>query len=223
MEKIDLNKIIGGVLARRVILETLLEGPKTGSELRWALADSFDRRIDGVSDALLYFNLQHLENMGLISRKKEWKAKYASIIASKMQFIRNYFHISAPIIILSGIEDDPNTIRELRMEIRRRKDIKPEKYIFYAPGKLNRRIAGLLEGVKVEYIDNDTFHYKLKELENVIKECIDKEIMANEIIINVNSGSRICSLIFLKLAMQYRLRCFYINKNKEIQWFLDEE
>lgn len=223
MEKIDLEKIISGVLARQVILETLLEGPKTGTELRWALADRFDRRIDGVSDALLYFNLQHLENYGLISRKKEWKSKYASIIASKIQFVRNFFHISAPITILSGIDDDPNLIRTLRMNFRVQKTVPiPQRYFFIASEKMRRRIAGLLEGVKIFFIPEEQFKDDLQGMTSNIEEIINEEIASNELIINVSSGSRICSLVLLKFAMQYTLRCFYLDKNEDIQWFLDE-
>jgi len=222
LEKIDIEKIIGGVLARRVILETLLEGPKTGTELRWALADRFDRRIDGVSDALLYFNLQHLENTGLILRKKEWKSKYASIIASKIQFIRNFFHVSAPVTVVSGIDDDPNLIRTLRMNFRRQKAISPEKFYFIASDKLKRRAAGLFEGVKIFYVEDEVFKNDFRNMSSFIREIIDGEIASNEIIVNVASGSRICSLTLLRFAMQYTLRCFYLDKNEEIYWFLDE-
>ncbi|MHA1830738.1 MAG: hypothetical protein ACTSWR_04325, partial [Candidatus Helarchaeota archaeon] len=76
----EIEQVIKGVQARKVILQTLLEGvPKKGSDLRRALADAFDRRINGVSDALIYFNLQALENAGYIHSYREWKDKYAKL------------------------------------------------------------------------------------------------------------------------------------------------
>ena len=76
----EIDKIIAGVLPRRIILRTLLlYGPKTGPELRygiskynevgedlfrnqmyWVMKDSFDRRINGVSDALFFLTLKNI-------------------------------------------------------------------------------------------------------------------------------------------------------------------
>ena len=223
MEKISVEKIISGVDARKIILNCLLDGPKTGSEIRWALADSFDRRIDGVSDTLLYFNLQHLENNEIITRTKEWKLKYSEILPDKIQSIRKFFHKIVPITIVGGIEEEPNVIRSLRNRLRIEKSITPpEKYIFLGPEQLRRKVAGFFPDVKLIYVKPDTFFRNPKELYELVKtEILDPEIKKNEVIMDVTSGSRICSLALLNLAYEYGLRCIYLDENEKLIWILD--
>ncbi|MHA1379070.1 MAG: hypothetical protein ACTSRG_11870 [Candidatus Helarchaeota archaeon] len=222
MERIDIEKIISGVDARKVILTCLLDGPKTGSEIRWALADSFDRRIDGVSDTLLYFNLQHLENCNIISRKKEWKLKYSTIHPDKIQSIRRFFHKIVPITVLGAIGDDVTVIRKLRNRLRVEKSMTtPEKYLFIGPEPLKRKVAGILPDVNIIYILENVLKDPLK-LKNFIKsEVLDPEIMLNEVVIDISSGSKISSLILLSIAYEYGLRCIYLDENEKLFWIVD--
>ncbi|MHA1301593.1 MAG: hypothetical protein ACTSO9_19405 [Candidatus Helarchaeota archaeon] len=222
MERVDLEKIISGVAARKVILACLLDGPKTGSEIRWALADSFDRRIDGVSDTLLYFNLQHLENANIISRKKEWKLKYSSIHPNKIQSIRRYFHKIVPITIIGAIDDDVTVIRKIRNRLRVEKSMStPQKYFFMGPEKLKRKVAGLLPDVNVIYIPNNIYEHPLELKEFIKSEVLDPEIMLNEVVIDISSGTRVCSLTLLSLAYEYGLRCIYLDENEKLTWIID--
>ncbi|MFX1450853.1 MAG: hypothetical protein ACFFCM_08425 [Promethearchaeota archaeon] len=222
MEPLDIEKIIAGVEARRIILNCLLDGRKTGSEIRWALADSFDRRIDGVSDTLLYFNLQHLENAEIITRTKEWKLKYSEIYPNKIQSIRRFFHKIVPITVLGGIDEDITVIRSLRSRLRVEKSMTPpEKYFFIGPEALRRKIAGLFPDVKLLYAKESTYKNP-GELRDFIKlEILDPEIMNNEVIIDVSSGSRVCSLALLSLAYEYGLRCIYLDENEKLTWLID--
>lgn len=223
MEPIDIEKIISGVEARKIILICLLEGPKTGSEIRWALADSFDRRIDGVSDTLLYFNLQHLENCGIISRTKEWKLKYSEIHPEKVQSIRRFFHKLVPITILGAIDDDDVTfIRTIRNRLRVEKSLAPpQKFFFLAPEKLRRKIAGLFPDVKVFYVPDNLYQGPIELREFIKKEVLDPEVKYNEVIIDVSSGTRTCSLALLSLAYDYGLRCIHLDKNEKLSWMIE--
>lgn len=222
MERIDIEKIISGVEARKIILACLLDGPKTGSEIRWALADSFDRRIDGVSDTLLYFNLQHLENCEVISRKKEWKLKYSAIHPNKMQSIRRFFHKIVPITILGSINDDVSVIRRLRNRLRVEKSMAtPTKYLFIGPESLKRKVAGLLPDVNIFYITENILNKPLELKEFIISEVLDPEIMLNEVVIDISSGSRVSSLILMSLAYEYGLRCIHLDENEKLAWIIE--
>lgn len=222
MEKLSVEKIISGVEARKIILSCLLEGPKTGSEIRWALADSFDRRIDGVSDTLLYFNLQYLENAEIICRTKEWKLKRSEILPDKIQSIRRFFHKIVPITILGSIDEDPAVIRTLRNRLRIEKSLTPpERFFFLAPEKLRRKLAGLVPDVKVIFVNDYTYKNPI-ELRNFIKtETLDTEIKTNEVIIDVSSGSRILSISLLTLAYDYGLRCIFVDENEKLTWIIE--
>ena len=162
----EIDKIIAGVLPRRVILRALLlQGPKTGPELRseigeelfrnqayWTLKDSFDRRINGVSDALLYFNLKQLEISGLIIRERseeEYKSKIARINPRKIQQIRQYFRDIPPLSCISCFseEDDKWNLTRLYQKLRLTKlfynqTIEEGKCFTVVPQGLKSKISG---------------------------------------------------------------------------------
>lgn len=229
-EIINLEKIISGVDARRIILQTLLEGPKTGRELRWALADGFDRRIDGVSDALLYFNLQYLENYKVISRQKEWKSKFARIRPQFMQIVRRYFHINPPILIISALDNDSTHVRAVRSKFRiETKNIPlPQRYFFIVDKHLKNRVSPLFEGVTFKYLEHEKFHYDV----NFIYEFVKNEIIEQghesksskilieeyEPIVDVTCGSKSVALGLQKIAHVFNLRCFYLDHEEKIVW-----
>ncbi|NHI91975.1 MAG: hypothetical protein EAX96_05690 [Candidatus Lokiarchaeota archaeon] len=231
-ELIFLEKIISGVDARRIILQTLLEGPKTGRELRWALADGFDRRIDGVSDALLYFNLQYLENYNVISRKKEWKSKYARIRPEYVQLVRRYFHINPPICIVGALDNDSTHVRDVRMKLRvEQKNMPlPKRYEFIVDKNLKNKFSPLFESVTFKFLDHEIFHNNVNFIYDFVKTEIiiykkgsdsssAKTLIEEcEPIIDVTCGSKSAILALQKIAHKYNLRCFYIDQEEQIVW-----
>ncbi|MHA1311688.1 MAG: hypothetical protein ACTSQO_12315 [Candidatus Helarchaeota archaeon] len=217
----EIEQVIKGVQARKVILQTLLEGvPKKGSDLRRALADAFDRRINGVSDALIYFNLQALENAGYIHSYREWKDKYAKLNPEWIQPLRNYFRVIAPITCVGFIGDDPRVHLQLRMKFKLNRQFRPEKFLFFTSSRMRGRIAGFFDNVKVEFIqDNYLFDYKT--VLKIIDEHIRKILPTHEVIIEVGHGTRFCSMALHKISLQYGLKSFYLTDDDQIIW-IDE-
>ncbi|MBD3230797.1 MAG: hypothetical protein GF329_21650 [Candidatus Lokiarchaeota archaeon] len=218
----DIEQTIKGVQARKIILQTLLEGaPRKGSDLRRALADAFDRRIDGISDALIYFNLQALENAGYIYSYREWKDKYALISPEWVQPLRNYFRVVAPVAVLGFIGEDPRLHLQLRMKFKLARGIKkPEKFFFFTNSKMRRKISGFFDNVRVEFINEDylqNYKHILKTIEDKVKDLIHKY----EVIVEVGHGERFCSMALHQIALEYRLRSFYITEDDQIIW-IDE-
>ena len=214
-----IKKIIGGVQAREVILENLLDGSRTGTELRWALADSFDRRIDGVSDALLYFNLQHLEMNGLINRYWESRTKRCSIKLDKIQSLRNYFKKIAPITCISGLYDDPAEIRTFRQYFKLKpvSDM-PQRFYYFAPESLRRKIAGKMTDETIVFLQDEDFHKDFHANYQKIRKILISVIENYEVIFNQTSGSKFFSLAAMQLAYEFGLRCFYIDNDRSIVW-----
>ena len=214
----DIEQVIKGVQARKVILQTLLEGvPKKGSDLRLALADAFDRRIDGVSDALIYFNLQALENAGYIYSYREWKDKYARLNPEWFQPLRNYFRVVAPLACIGFIGDDPRVHLQLRMKFKLAKGNKPEKFIFFTSSKMRGKISGFFDNVKVEFIqDEHLYDYKfiLKKIDDNIR----KIVSTHEVIVEVGHGTRFSSMALHQIALEYNLNSFYLTDNDQIIW-----
>ncbi|TFF86082.1 MAG: hypothetical protein EU551_02590 [Promethearchaeota archaeon] len=214
----DIEQVIKGVQARKVILQTLLEGePRKGSDLRLALADAFDRRIDGVSDALIYFNLQYLENAGYIYSYREWKDKYAQLNPEWVQPLRNYFRVVAPVACVGFIGEDPRVHLQLRMKFKLAKGVKPEKFLFFTSTKMRGKISGFFDNVQVEFIKEENiydFKYLIKRMDKEIKKLITKY----EVIVEVGHGTRFCSLALHQTALEYSLKSFYLTEDDRIFW-----
>jgi len=236
----EIDKIIAGVLPRRVILRALLlQGPKTGPELRseigeelfrnqayWTLKDSFDRRINGVSDALLYFNLKQLEISGLIIRERseeEYKSKIARINPRKIQQIRQYFRDIPPLSCISCFseEDDKWNLTRLYQKLRLTKlfhnqTIEEGKCFTIVPQGLKSKISGGIPKELILEISPKNMNYFA--ITQFLREKIEDLLQTHEIIINVTTGSRFFTIALTQLAFEYNLKMFYLDPNENIVW-----
>ncbi|NVM27565.1 MAG: hypothetical protein HWN65_01875 [Candidatus Helarchaeota archaeon] len=245
----EIEKIIAGVLVRRVILRTLLSyGPQTGPDLRWGISkyneigdelfrnqmywtlkDSFDRRINGVSDALLYFNLKHLEITGLIIRERselEYKSKVARINPLKIQLIRQYFRDIIPLACISGFDfdDDKWRLTRLYQKLRRTK-------LLYNQGideGMNFTILpeGLKSKISAGIPRNQLFEIPLNkmsyiEVYNFLRRKIEDLLQTHDVIINVTLGSRFFTIALTQIAFEYNLKIFYLDPQENIIWIKD--
>ncbi|MHA1595985.1 MAG: helix-turn-helix domain-containing protein [Candidatus Baldrarchaeia archaeon] len=212
---VEIERMVGDVESRKIILRALLDGPKSGVELRLALARAFNKSVDEISDAMVYFNLQVLEKAGIIKRwrgHEDWKVKYAEIVPEKIQQIRRFFGIKVPVMCFAGLSD-PLYIRYLRKIFREHMDVALECYKFFAPAGMRGRIVGIPEGVEVYYFDeNLTF----EELYERIRGLTEKFIREYEIMFDLSEGPRELAIIFCRLALEFDLKAFYVEK-------LDEE
>jgi len=214
----DIEQTIKGVQARKVILQTLLEGgSKKGSDLRLALADAFDRRINGVSDALIYFNLQALENAGYIHSYREWKDKYARLNPEWIQPLRRYFRVITPIACIGVIGDDPRLHLQLRMKFKLANNMKPEKFLFLTSARMRGKVSGFFENISVEFIKEEEFN-DFKFLVKKFDDYVRKLISDYEVIIEVGHGSRFCSMALHQVALEYNLKSFYLTDEDRIIW-----
>lgn len=236
----EIDKIIAGVLPRRVILRTLLlQGPKTGRELRiemgeelfrnqayWNLKDSFDRRINGVSDALLYFNLKQLEISGLIIRERseeEYKSKIARINPRKIQQIRQYFRDIVPFACITGFseEDDKWNLTRLYQKLRLTKlfnnqTIEEGKFFTVVPQGLKGKISGGIPKEQILEISSKNMNYFT--IAQYLREKIEDLLHSHEVIVNVTTGSRFFTIALTQLAFEYDLKMFYLDPSENIVW-----
>ncbi|HUX99955.1 MAG TPA: hypothetical protein VMV49_10415 [Candidatus Deferrimicrobium sp.] len=247
---IEIDKIIAGVGPRRVILRSLLLfGPKTGPELRWgifkynevgealfrdqihwALKDSFDRRIDGVSDALLYFNLKHLEIAGLIIRERsetEYKSKIARINPCKIQQLRHYFRDIVPLACITGfdVEEDQWRLTRLSQKLRLTRlfynqHIEEGKNFIIVPEGLKRTISGGIPRDQILEIPRNQMTYA--GIYNFLCDKIEDLLSSYEIIVNLSTGSKFFTIALTQLAFEYDLKIFYLDPNENIAWIKDQ-
>ena len=245
----EIDKIIAGVLPRRVILRTLLLfGPKTGPELRWGISkynevgeelfrnqmywvlkDSFDRRINGVSDALLYFNLKHLEIAKLIIRERsevEYKSKVARINPYKIQQIRAYFRDIVPLACITGFDfdDDPWLLTRFYQKLRRTRllfnqGIDEGMNLTFLPEGLKSKISAGIPRNQFYEIPKKDMNYST--IYNYLRKRIQKILSTHEVIINVTFGSRFFTIALTQLAFEYHLKIFYFDPQENVVWIKD--
>ena len=245
----EIDKIIAGVLPRRVILRTLLLfGPKTGPELRWGiykynevgedlfrnqmywvLKDSFDRRINGVSDALLYFNLKHLEIAKLIIRERsevEYKSKVARINPYKIQQIRAYFRDIVPLACITGFDfdDDKWLLTRFYQKLRRTRllfnqGIDEGMNFTFLPEGLKSKISAGIPRNQFYEIPKKDMNYST--IYNYLRKRIQKMLQSHEVIINVTFGSRFFTIALTQLAFEYHLKIFYFDPQENVVWIKD--
>ncbi|MFX1294774.1 MAG: hypothetical protein ACFFD2_07970 [Promethearchaeota archaeon] len=243
----EIDKIIAGVLPRRVILRTLiLFGPKSGPELRysiskynevgedlfirhqiyWQLKDSFDRRINGVSDALLYFNLKHLEITGLIIRERseiEYKSKVARINPRKIQQIRQYFRDIVPLACITcfDYDEDKWILTRLYQKLRRTRllynqQVEEEMCLTFVPEGLKNKISGGIPKQQILEIPKNSLDFS--GIYYFLRDKIEDLLQTHEVIINVTSGSRFFTIALTQLACEYNLKIFYLDQQENIEW-----
>lgn len=208
------ERAIGGVEARRIILKELLEGPKTGYELRDALAKELGVNVDDISDAKLYFNLQALENSGLINRYREWKSKYAEIVPTMVQAVRRYLNVRAPILCLCSLDSEPLLVREVGRRLREQTGIDPDSYVFIAESEMRTRVGGKPDNAEIIWIPEYAMH-DFKRIYEVAKSIVEREIGRKEVILDVTDGTRISAVALQQLAWEYGLRLFYLKGKKD--------
>jgi len=203
-------RAVGGVEARLIILRELLEGPKTGIELRYALAKRLGVSPRSISDAKLYFNLQALENSGLIVRYRDWKTKYAEINPKMLQAVRRYLNASTSISCLAALDSEPLLMREIGWRLKEQEGISLSKYVFIAENKMKGKIGGRAEEAEVVWVDDEVL-YDYEKIYRIAEDALKKLIFKYEPIIDVTDGTRVTVAALQQLAWEYGLRVFYLK------------
>ncbi|TFG05841.1 MAG: hypothetical protein EU536_00415 [Promethearchaeota archaeon] len=250
-ESIDeIDKIIAGVGPRRVILRALLlYGPKTGPELRWGISkynevgdelfrnqmywvlqDSFDRRINGVSDALLYFNLKHLEISGLIIRERsetEYKSKIARINPQKIQQVREYFRDIVPLACITGFDmiDDAWNLRRFYQKMDRtvlfhNQGIADGMNLTFLPEGVKSKISAGIPRNQLHEVPTKDLNYF--SIYHHLRRKIEDLLETHEVLLNVSFGSRFFTIALTQLAFEYHLKVFYLDSQENIVWIKNE-
>ncbi|MBS7287358.1 MAG: hypothetical protein KIH01_01045 [Candidatus Freyarchaeota archaeon] len=214
-------RAVGGVEARLIILKELLEGPKTGIELRYAIARKLGVSPKSISDAKLYFNLQALENSGLIMRYRDWKTKYAEINPKMLQAVRRYLNVTTSFLCLATLDSEPLLMREIVWRLREQEGISLSKCVFIAENKMRGKIGGRTEEAEMVWVNDDDL-YDYEKVYKIAEDLLKKLIYSYEPIIDVTDGTRVTVAALQQLAWEYGLRVFYLKgkpyEKRRIVW-----
>lgn len=212
------KRVIGGVEARKIILRQLLDGPQTGIVLRAAIARRVKKPVDEVSDAMLYFNLQHLENNGLIERFRDGKEKAARIVPFQIQSVRRVLDVDAPVAYIGAIGDDPGVLHAVPKRIRAETTFRPETYHYFVEEATRRRLSGLTADRILHEVPSDIFYHDLGKMYELVYNLSQELIREHAILIDVTGGGKVCALALYSLAIEFDLPCVFVTEMGTVTW-----
>lgn len=218
MAEAKVKRVIGGVEARKIILRNLLDGPQTGLVLRAAIARRVAKPVDEVSDAMLYFNLQHLENNGLIERFRDGKEKAARLVPHEIQSVRRVLGVTAPVAYIGAIGDDPGVLQAVPKRIRAETSFRPEKYHYFVEEAARRRLSGLTPDRVLHEVPADIFTHDLGRMYELVYSLSQDLIREYAILIDVTGGGKVCALALYQLAIEFDLPCIFVTELGTVTW-----
>ena len=192
------------VLARRYILESLIEGSKTGKELH--------KR--DISDPQLYYNLKKLEDREIITSQKIWRTRHYKINPEYIQPVRDFLKIIKPYIIIFSVSD-PSEVRVRINNILRKYNIQFQKIILIAK-KSSFRGARPISNATIIFVDDATFENSLTFARNEIEQLILEYINSYEIVFDLTYFGYAMAIAIVNLCFKYSLKC--LTYNNKLVW-----
>jgi DNA-binding PadR family transcriptional regulator len=212
------KRVIGGVAARKTILRQLLDGPQTGLLLRAAIARRVEKPVDEISDAMLYFNLQHLENHGLIERFRDGKEKAARIVPHQVQSVRRVLAVEAPVAYLGAISQDPGVLTAVPKRIRAETAYRPVKFHYFLEEATVRRLSGVTADRELHEVPSTIFNDDLEQMYALVRKVATDLIQEYALLVDLTGAGKVCALALFRLAHDYDLPCIHVSELGAISW-----
>jgi hypothetical protein len=236
------HKEIEGVRARRIILDQLEGGPRTGSELRESIrkdmaarqVSSKGKKIDPkkvkVTDPKLYFNTQRLEDLRIIRSWRESQQRVFSLEPKAVHPVRRALGIAKPKVLLTALalpEDARPLVAWLSTE--NSPDIKLLRLIV----EQQRFARGVSKNLEKHIPDNAPRQWESRWFElpaeiagdnegrlrgNLmstyaeIEKVVLEDIPERDILVDLSSGPPTIVLALSLLAMEYSLPAIHVQK-----------
>ncbi len=213
-----MKRVIGGVEARKIILRHLLDGPQSGLVLRAAIARRVAKPVDEVSDAMLYFNLQHLENNGLIERFRDGKEKAARIVPHEIQSVRRVLRVEASVAYLGAIAEDPGVLQAVPKRIRAETSYRPEIYHYFVEEATRRRLSGVTMDRIIHEVPADIYNHDLGKMYELVYRLAQDLIREHAILVDVTGAGKVCALALYQLAIEFDLPAIFVTELGAVTW-----
>lgn len=212
------KRVVGGVGARKTILRQLLDGAQTGLVLRSAIARGVSKPVDEVSDAMLYFNLQHLENHGLIERVRYGKEKAARLLPCFVQSVRRFLEVETPIAYLGAVSDEPRVLTVIPRRLRAETPYRPVKFHYFIEDRLRHRLSGVTPDQEFHEVPSSIYNSELEQMYSLAVNLGEQLIQEYAILVDVTGASRVCALALYRLAIEFDLSCVFITELGPSYW-----
>jgi len=239
-----IRREVQSVSARRVILEELEKGPKTGSQLREKIRHDMLRRareggdheisIDDitVTDPKLYFNTRRLENLGIIISHKESQQRVFSLAPRAAQAVRRVLNVTRNTTVISSVskpeqvrplihwftqEAEPHFNR-LRLVVEKERFSKgvTKDLSRYVPDGTTKRWEGVWDEVPKEIAGyhDGDVQGDLMATYAYIEKILLEEITDRNVVLDLSTAPPIIGLAFCLLSNDYAVTAIYIHRHK---------
>ncbi len=142
---------VESVRARRIILDQLEGGPKSGSELRESIRKDMTATLIEkkgkeqvkvekvvVSDPKLYHNTKHLEDEGIIKSRKESKERIYELCPRAVHPVRRALSIKRPLAYVASLEQ-PDDQRPFILWLSKSKEFRPRNLLLFVEARTWQR------------------------------------------------------------------------------------
>ncbi|MHA1576047.1 MAG: hypothetical protein ACTSU3_01675 [Candidatus Thorarchaeota archaeon] len=236
------RKEIESVRARRVILDQLEDGEKTGSQLRESIRKDMaakEVKIRGkralpkdlkVTDPKLYFNTKHLERIGIITSRRESQLRIFSLAPAAVHPVRRVLEVKRPKELVISF-DRPEEQRPYIQWLSREEKIKPKalkvlvekkKWAKGVSKDIDRYIPdGTKRKWKSDWLDlsmgadiaqEGEDHGELSATYREIEQIIIQDIPKYDITVDLSIGAPLIVLALVMIATDYSLTAIYSQR-----------
>ncbi len=243
-DKVILREV-ESVRVRRVILEEVEKGPKTGSELREKIRQDIiaqarqagAKRVPKVtvSDPKLYFNTRHLEEAGIIVSRKESQQRIFSLAPRAAQAVRRVLNVTRNTTVISSVSR-PEDVRplvywftqeaeqhfnRLRLVVEKERFDKgvSKDLTRHVPDGTTKRWEGVWDEVPKEvagYYDGG-IPGDLMATYAFVEKILLEEIPDRTVVFDLSNAPPVIGLAFCLLSNDYAVTAIYIHRHKARQ------
>jgi hypothetical protein len=236
---------IESVRARRIILDQLEGGPKTGTELRESIRkDMTATLIDKkgkksakvvVTDPKLYHNTSYLEKIGIIQSRRESRERIFELDLHAYHPVRRALNISRPVAYIASVRQ-PDDQRPFAIWLRRSKMYRPKRLLLFTEERvwkrqklrsLDRFMSGDSHGqmdtvtrwfeipLEITTEDEDTQHGNLQ----AVYQCIENEVLetipTHNVVVDLSMGTPLTILALVRLVQEYALTAIHVQNYED--------
>jgi len=203
-----IERVIGGVEARRWILLRLLKGGASGIDVK----EEMEKELGFFSDTVVYYNLNKLVEEGLVRVSRRWREKIYELSPKWIPSIRRYFGIKAPMAYIGGFESEiPFSMRG-----RLRSFLGEEIAWFILIVSESMRGQVRLYGAECVYIDDGIWDGSVIDVMPRLKSVIEEKLYNFDLVVDITHGSEPTKIALLQLAYEYNLPCFRYEKGRYV-------
>lgn len=232
---------VESVRVRRVILEELENGERTGSEIREAIKDDIIAKRGGskskkqevkVTDPKLYFNTKHLEKIGVISSHKDGRQRIYELSPKAIHPVRRVLKFRRPNLLITSIAmpDDQRPLakwlsRDERIDVEIVRVLVSERRFSrgvqrslsrFVPNDCKKKWETSWHDIPDSLLHSTVVegHGNLKGIYEHIESIALEDIQEYSLIVDVSMGPAVMVLALFMLASDYSLQALYLDRTE---------